>query len=237
MENINDILNYLQKDLVKNINMINFMNDYPVSYIEKVGNSVIAKGRSDRNWVYISSDSKEELEAVKEKLKIDDKCFAIIEDWMIPILTKGSKIKWELSTMRFFVPKDILLPDIKHATSDLKTDDADFIYQNSDYKEYISVEYVKDRIKKGLSSGIHSSGKLAAWCITQDDGAVGFLHVLPEYRKKGYGKSVTLDVIKKIRNEGKLPFAHIEQENENSIKLAKSLGFKEDRSVNWFEIE
>ena len=74
MENINDILNYLQKDLVKNINMINFMNDYPVSYIEKVGNSVIAKGRSDRNWDYISSDSKEELEAVKEKLNYEIFC-------------------------------------------------------------------------------------------------------------------------------------------------------------------
>ncbi|WP_411682016.1 GNAT family N-acetyltransferase [Clostridium thailandense] len=73
--------------------------------------------------------------------------------------------------------------------------------------------------------------------MTQDDGAIGFLNVLSEYRLKGYGKSITIDLIKKVRKQGKLPFVHIEEKNEKSMKLALSLGFKKDRAISWFEIE
>ena len=157
MKSINEILGYLQMHAVRNVNMINFINDYPICYIEKVENSVIVKGTSDRDWIYISSESKEELKIIKEKLEKNDNCFAVIEDWMIPILTKGSKIKWELSTLRLFLPQNILLSDNKYTVSDLRIEDAKFIYENSDYKEYISIEYIRDRIEKGLSSGIYNS--------------------------------------------------------------------------------
>ena len=73
--------------------------------------------------------------------------------------------------------------------------------------------------------------------ITQDDGAIGFLHVLPEYRLRGYARDIIIDLSKKVRKQGKLPFAHIEEKNEKSMKLVVSLGFKKDRVVNWIEIE
>lgn len=237
MKSINEILGYLQIHIVRNVNMINFINDYPICYIKKVEDSVIVKGTSDRDWIYISSESKEELKTIKGKLEKNDNCFAVIEDWMIPILTKGNRIKWKLSTLRLFMPQNILLLDNKYIVSDLRIEDAKFIYENSDYKEYISIEYIRDRIQKGLSSGIYDSKKLVAWGITQDDGAIGFLHVLPEYRLRGYARDIIIDLIKKVRKQGKLPFVHIEEKNEKSMKLVLSLGFKKDRVVNWLEIE
>jgi 8-oxo-dGTP diphosphatase len=217
--------------------MINFINDYPISYIEKVKNSVIVKGTSDRNWIYISSEAAEELNIIKGKLKRNDNLFAVIEDWMIPILTKGSQIKWKLSTVRVFLPINTVLLASKYAVFDLKIGDAESIYENSDYKEFISIEYIRDRIQKGLSSGIYDAGKLVAWGITQDDGAIGFLHVLPEYRLRGYGRDIIINLIKKVRKQGKLPFANIEEKNEKSMNLVISLGFRKDRIVNWLEIE
>lgn len=53
---------------------------YPIHYIGKVGNSVIVKGKSDRNWVYISSKSEEELKIIKSGLNNEDRNFAIIEE-------------------------------------------------------------------------------------------------------------------------------------------------------------
>jgi GNAT superfamily N-acetyltransferase len=234
---INDIISYLKIDEVRNVNILYFMNDYPICYIEKIENSVIVKGTSDRDWIYISSESEEELKTIKGKLKINDNCFAVIEDWMIPILTKGSRTKWKLSTLKLFLPTNVVLPDNKYIVSDLRIEDAKFIYENSDYKEYISIEYIRDRIQKGLSSCIYDSKKLVAWAITQDDGAIGFLHVLSEYRLRGYGRDIIIDITKKVRKQGRVPFAHIEEKNEKSMKLALSLGFKKDRIVNWLEIE
>lgn len=236
MKPIDEVLSYLQSDIVRNANIINFINNYPISYIEKVGHSVVVKGTSDRNWIYISSKSEEELKIIKERLQGDDTCFAVVEDWMIPILTEDTGIKWGLSTLRLYMSESTLLPDSEYVVDNIKIEDSRFIYENSDYKEYISIEYIKHRIEKGLSGGIYDSDNLVAWGITQDDGAIGFLHVLPEYRLKGYGRAILIDLIKKVRQQGNIPFVHIEEKNEKSMKLALSLGFKKDRVVNWLEI-
>jgi hypothetical protein len=37
MKSMDEILSYLKEDIVKNINMINFIEDYPVTCIEMYG--------------------------------------------------------------------------------------------------------------------------------------------------------------------------------------------------------
>ena len=231
------ILEFLMKDEIFNVNIINFIRNYPIQYIERVGNSVIVKGISDRNWIYISSKSEEELTIIKGRLDDNDKNFAIIEEWMIPILTKGIKLKWKLATMKLILYNDSTLFEPKHSVSELTTNDVDCIYENSEYKDFISIPYITERITNGVSSCIHFKDKLIAWVITQDDGAIGFLHVLPEYRKRGYASDIMTDLIKKLRYENKIPFVHIEEENKKSMKLATSLGFEKDKTISWFEIE
>ena len=66
------------KNKSNNLNIINFIENYPIQYIEQIGDSVIVKGRSDRNWVYISSKSEEELKVLKQQLDYNDKNFAVI---------------------------------------------------------------------------------------------------------------------------------------------------------------
>lgn len=236
-KSINAVLNFLKTDLIRNVNIINFIENYPVYCIERFENSIVVKGTSDRNWVYISCSNIDELSAIKKNLADEDTCFAAVEDWMIPILTGNRTIKWKLSTIKLYLPENAVLPDSMYALSSLKAEDAQYIYKNSDYKDYLSKEYIQERIKNGISAGIYDSGRLIAWCITQDDGAVGFLHVMPEYRLRGYGRKVTINVINKVRQYGKIPFVHIESTNVKSMKLALSLGFIKDRCINWFEIK
>ncbi len=230
------IIEYLMKNPSGNANIIHFLENYPVYSIEKVGDSVVAKGTSDRDWVYISSASSKELKIIKNKLTKQDRNFAIIEDWMIPILCEGQKIKWKLSTMRLFLPESVKLPQMAYPTSPLKMNDAVFIYANSAYQQYLSIEYISERIQNGISSCTREADKLIAWGLTQDDGAVGFLNVLPEHRNKGYARALTLDIIQQVRANNKLPFVHIEEDNIPSMKLAISLGFVKDKVVSWFEI-
>lgn len=232
-----EALSILGRDKINNVNMINFIESYPIYYIEKSAESLVIKGVSDRPWVYIACKSENELKLIKSRLNSDDKNFAVIENWMIPILTSGKKIKWILSVYRLFLPDEIILPASSFTMPPLKEKDDCFIYESSDYKDYLSLEYVNERIKNGISSCIRNGNTPIAWGMTQDDGAIGFLHVLPEYRRKGYGKEIVLDLIQKVRKKGKIPFVHIEESNEKSINLINSLGFKKDKMVNWFEIE
>jgi predicted GNAT family acetyltransferase len=91
--------------------------------------------------------------------------------------------------------------------------------------------------RQSTCSCVRIMNKPVAWGITQDDGAIGFLHVLPEYRKSGYGRDITVDLINKVRNKGQIPFVHIEEKNEKSMRLAMSLGFTKNKMVNWLEID
>ena len=52
-----------------------------------------------------------------------------------------------------------------------------------------------------------------------------------------YARDVMLDLINKVREKNKIPFVHIEEESDKSMRLAMGLGFKRDKMVNWFEIE
>lgn len=118
----------------------------------------------------------------------------------------------------------------------LKIEDATYIYNNYDYQEFTSIEYISERIENGIGLGIYKDNKLVAWIITHDDGAIGFLNVLKEYRRKGYGMELTVAMIKKLRELGEVPFVHIEMDNKKSMNLALQIGFTKDRIVNWFEI-
>jgi len=198
---------------------------------------VLVRGESDRKWVYISCNNNNELSSIKNKLHKNDDNFASIDDWMFPIITEGKEIIWDLCMIQFYLPDDISIPPTKFRTVPLTEKDAHIVYDNSEYQQYISVEYVKDCIQKGMSAGLYENNKLVSWAITQDDGAIGFLHTLDNYRRKGFGNNVTLSMIEQIRKFGSLPFANVLPTNKRSINLLLEMGFRESKKIHWFQIK
>lgn len=192
MQTIEASLKILEKDIQKNISLINFLKHNQILNVEIIENSVLAVGVSDRRWVYISCNNSKELSVIKSKLKKADDNFASIDDWMFPILTEGKEIIWDLSMIQYYLPDNINLPSSKFSITPLTEGDAEIVFNNSDYKKYISIDYVKDCIRKGISAGLYDNSKLVSWAITQDDGAIGFLHTLDEYRRRGFGYNITL---------------------------------------------
>ncbi|MFZ0453314.1 MAG: GNAT family N-acetyltransferase [Ignavibacteriaceae bacterium] len=195
------------------------------------------RGKSDRVWIYISCNNKDELDILKNNLNNEDVNFGAIDDWMIPILTKGRNIVWDIPALQFYLPGNTNLPPVKYETLPLTIEDSQTIYTNYTLKEYISLEYIRERIRKGVSAGIYKDNKPVSWGITQDDGAIGFLHTLDNYRRKGYGYRVVLSMTDKLTNSGNVPFAYIEPSNKKSINLFLKLGFKEYKKVHWFKIK
>lgn len=234
--NIKSALQILEQDCPKNISIINFIKNNQILSVDIIGTSVLVKGTSDRRWVYISCTGKAELDLIKNKLNLDDDNFASIDDWMFPVLTEGKQIVWDLQMLQFYLPDDVTLPASEFETVPLTAEDSHIVYNNSEYKEYISREYVKDCIQKGISAGLNQNNKLVSWAITQDDGAIGFLHTLDDYRRKGLGYGVTISMIHNVRDSGGLPFANVLESNKRSINLLSKLGFKENKKIHWFQI-
>ena len=237
MEQDKGIMKSLKKDRLGNINLINFIENNHITGIQHMGNSLLVRGKSDRNWIYIKCTTSRELSAIKGLLNEHDKYFAAIEDWMVPVLLKDEVVSWNVSMAQFYLPDDVDLPEPAHQTTTLSEKDAGTVYDNSEYQEQISVEYIEDRIRTGISNGIYENNKLVAWGLTHDDGGLGSLHVLESARRKGYGSSITLALIREVRHANKIPFCYIEKGNDESINLVSKLGFIKHRNYHWFKIQ
>jgi len=136
----------------------------------------------------------------------------------------------------------ILEDSIPIKTPNLKVESLDishtaYIYENSYIKKYISKRYVRERLSKDISAGIFINNKLIAWGFTHDDGALGFLHIIEEYRKKGYATEILNYLINERRSKGKAVFANILVDNFKSTGLINQLDFKKDRQTCWLKLK
>lgn len=234
---VNKTLGKLEEDKNRNISIINFIKNYVIHTIDTFGASVLIRGRSDEDWIYISSKSEEEFQQLIQGLDKEDKCFAVLEDWMVSYIVKDREIQSRLTSVKLIYDFSSPLPAGPSNAVSLSETDASYIYEYSKYKEYISIEYIEERIKHGIALGIFENNILAAWIITHDDGAIGFLNVLEEYRGKGYATDVTMAAISRLLDLGEVPFIHIEEENKASMRLASKAGFRIDRRIHWIKLK
>jgi len=232
---LSNIKEHLKKDFLSNISTIGFIENNPITEVVEINNSYLIKGTSDVEWTYIVCNNENDLRALLKKTS-SSVYFASVEDWMIPIITENRNTEWILSTMRYYLPDDVEVPENKKEVIPLTADHIGFIISQSNYKQFLSPAYVEERISKSISAAIMKKEKLVAWGLTHDDGALGSLHVLDEYRKKGYGKEILISLIHQNRKLGKISFAQIEERNIKAIRLVEHLGFLKDRLISWVKL-
>lgn len=96
--------------------------------------------------------------------------------------------------------------------------------------EWPASRYVRSRIEDGPSAAIYEGEELVAWYLTHletdDVVMLGFLHVLEAHRRKGYARSLSYAMIRQVLAKGKTPACHVYTDNEPSIRLMESLGFR-----------
>ncbi|KAK2896904.1 hypothetical protein Q8A67_011392 [Cirrhinus molitorella] len=77
-----------------------------------------------------------------------------------------------------------------------------------------------------------------SWVLSYDYYAMGMLYTQPEHRGKGYAKALITTMAKRLHSQGYPVYCFIEESNELSYKLFKSLGFTDDPSyrATWYEL-
>jgi len=231
------ITKHLEQERLRNISLLYFMQNNPVRYLKKINESVILKGTSDQDWIFISSNQPDELEIILDSFSETDKYFASLESWMLPYFQSRWEMEWSLTANRYYLPDEVVVSSpTAIQLRKLRPDEAEYIYRHSEYQTYTSVDYLKMRIEKGLSAGIEENGQLQAWVLTHDDLAIGTLHVLESARRKGFASILTQYMITELRKQRVIPFVQIVPENTSSIRLAEKIGFRFDREVSWLAI-
>lgn len=113
----------------------------------------------------------------------------------------------------------------------LRVEDAPLIARNWVHGD--DVDYCRSRIASGPGFGLRKGGGLISWMLTHEDGSMGMLHTLEQWRRRGYGRGVASALAKRIMEEGKRPFCFVLQDNEPSVRLFESLGFQRVTECFW----
>lgn len=114
----------------------------------------------------------------------------------------------------------------------LTLDDLDFVVAN--YHNPGAFEsHIRGRIAEGMF-GAEVNGELAGFAGVHQEGAMGLLEVLPEFRRMGLAAALEAAVIHQQVERGRFPYGHVRVGNTASIALQKKMGMDFlDRKVYW----
>ena len=88
-------------------------------------------------------------------------------------------------------------------------------------------------VERGLL-GAFVDGAPAGFVGFHDEGSIGMLEVLPEYRRRGLGEALEAGAVRLALSRGQYAFGQVETENAASLALQKKVGLElSDRELFW----
>lgn len=162
--------------------------------------------------------------------------YHIADELAFPAVQQRLKVGWWGEAIYFALDRNDFLDVQAHEVKPLDPGYAERIAKIW-APDWPATEYVRSRIRSGLSGAIHEEGELVAWYMTHletdDVVMLGFLHVLDGFRGRGYAKSLSSALIKQTFAKGKVPACHVYTDNPASIRLMESLGFRRVCTQAW----
>lgn len=109
----------------------------------------------------------------------------------------------------------------------------EFGFVRSVYQTVDDDQYIRERIDAGML-GAWYDGTLAGFIGTHQEGTVGLLEVLPEFRRRGIGRALEEAMLRRLREKGLRAYGNIAAGNELSRTVHEKIGIKiGDCPVYW----
>lgn len=111
----------------------------------------------------------------------------------------------------------------------LMLEDLDFVLENYHHPG-AAAGHIRGRIAEGML-GAEVDGQLAGFIGVHEEGAMGLLEVLPQFRRRGLAEVLEAALIKQQLDRGFLPYAQVRTGNAPSEALQKKLGLASDSRI------
>ncbi|MFO7675738.1 MAG: GNAT family N-acetyltransferase [bacterium] len=186
------------------------------------------------HWLYLYSSTRSKGTPALDWLPARwQRRFAATPGWVHRRLARLGRVGWQTRCEMYALTDPGRLPDRSaHRVGPLRAEDAPTIARHWPYGR--RPDYIVGRISRGPGAAIRREGRLVAWALTHADGALGFLHVLDEFRGQGMARSIGIRLARCQLRLGIRPFVYIERTNRPSLSLTQSLGFEPFGEYVWF---
>lgn len=160
-------------------------------------------------------------------------CIAIHQREMVPFMEKYFHLKTDMEclqgayTRREKLPvRGLYGPDGRGENGfSIRTLTEKFIpFVAEHYSEIGSPEYVTERILHGAVYGAFYEEKIVGFIADHEEGSIGMLYVLPEYRKRHVAMALETYCMNLAVERGEIPYGQVVLGNEASIRLQEKMG-------------
>lgn len=227
-------LYYLSKNPLLYIGIIEVIKRNTAEIIELSKDGLLILEKESMGYMMVSESPKGAERLIRKIEK--PVLFAAYEDYVSEIIAHIFDIKPSRTCFQAAYFNDF--PPVWEKDADIRNIDEsylDFIstyYNDGDN----SREYVKSRLSAGAVYGAFINNNLAGFIGTHEEGAIGMLDILKEYRRMGLGHKLLGFMTEKFLSEHKTPFSQIMTDNEASFKLHQKLDYQISKeSMLWFE--
>ena len=113
---------------------------------------------------------------------------------------------------------------VPEGTSFRLMDESDIPFLMEDYDGFDADEaYMSRCIERGMLC-IEKNGLVAGYIGVHDEGAMGLLHIKPEYRRMHYGEALETEMIRMLMEKGYPVWGQVVGDNTASRRLQEKLG-------------
>lgn len=153
---------------------------------------------------------------------------ALPERWLRLIQARG-QIQWQQPCQRHHLPPHAPTPRqrAKQLTS-LTHEDIKRIltwWPYGDPAEDKDRAYAARLIGRGLATGWRQDGELVCWALAGEDRALGMLHTMEAWRRRGIAASVVAALTAAVRQRGFIPHGYVIEGNAGPLGIVKTLGY------------
>lgn len=224
----------LMKDYKKYCNLIHLKSDPASKTVCETDHGLIIF-KEDMNCTFVACDNESEIANCMKYLQLKPNSSLCIQN--VEIMKKLPPLEGAFECCNFVYEQESFdfIENEEYEIHNLDSTWLDFIVEH--YDGYNNIEYIRNRLTTRNVWGIFCDGKICGFIGYHDEGSMGLLHILEDYRGKGIGEYLEGFLIHKTLNDGKIAFCQVHPDNLASIYLQYKLGLNHSENIiTWGDI-
>lgn len=226
---------------------VRYLNRSPLLHADMLDN--IARGKADilradehgvlqkvGTLLMMSADSKHAAQELLCSLEEAPKSLEVHRDICRDAALKIFGMSVFISCRQAVWSKRVPLSPVR-SVAEIRTLDKNYLpFVQQHYDLMDDPDYISLRLSTGDFLGAFFDGHLAGFIGTHEEGSMGMLEILPQYRRKGIASQLETALANRLLARGRVPFAQIEAKNEASLSLQRKLNFELSKEkIYWLD--
>ena len=225
-------LEYLSKNYLLHADMIHCIQTGSAKKIKVAKNGVLMYSSACHSCL-LTAENQETADFLIGKIEKAD-CVVCHQEFYIEALKHKFGLDKEVPCYQavYTKPQPLAMPQSEMEIKTLEQSHADFVIKH--YSRMRDESYIIERIEAKEMFGAFIGETQIGFLGLHDEGSMGFLEILPKYRRKGLAVVLESFLINYQLSRKQIPFAHIITDNQASLNLQKKMGLEiADGTVTW----